>query len=366
VWSSARYLWRRIDWGIVLNCLIWPLALGALAPINTWDWPAYAGLSGLVVLYTQLRASGKRGILPGLFAAAALAGASYLLYSGFFRYYTPIFVGLGWSLGRTHTDLGEFLTVWGFFLFVTLSLLGMLVVGLRSRARNPVSRLLRAARLILCYPLRLNRLEELWVSVSCPNLEGGPNSNRGQTPSGVGRRLVVLGIVVLVGLAAWWAFKGYWVLVLMVPLLALAAALMVQPRWSDEQRYVLFLVFTGFLILVGIEFFYLKDHLDGDQQGWWRMNTLFKFYLQVWVMLGLAVGVSLPGLWNALSGQFRRRPIGVRAWQVIVGVLFFAVALYPLLGTPARVLDRFPGERPPIGTLDGMACMTVGQYTWPD
>ena len=41
--SSARYLWRRIDWGAVLNWVVWPLALGALAPINTWDWPAYAG-----------------------------------------------------------------------------------------------------------------------------------------------------------------------------------------------------------------------------------------------------------------------------------------------------------------------------------
>jgi uncharacterized membrane protein len=36
------------------------------------------------------------------------------------------------------------------------------------------------------------------------------------------------------------------------------------------------------------------------------------------------------------------------------------------LGTPARVMDRFPGARPPIGTLDGMAFMTVGRYTWPD
>ncbi|MBK7204212.1 hypothetical protein [Candidatus Amarolinea dominans] len=28
--------------------------------------------------------------------------------------------------------------------------------------------------------------------------------------------------------------------------------------------------------------------------------------------------------------------------------------------------DRFPGTRPAIGTLDGMAFMTVGVYTWPD
>ena len=142
----------------------------------------------------------------------------------------------------------------------------------------------------------------------------------------------------LVALVAWWAFKGYWVLVLMVPLLALAAALMVQPRWSDEQRYVLFLVFTGFLILVGIEFFYLKDHLDGDQQGWWRMNTLFKFYLQVWVMLGLVVGVSLPGLWRALGQLGQRRPVGVWAWRVVLSLLSFRAAALSAAGH-ARARD---------------------------
>ena len=36
---------------------------------------------------------------------------------------------------------------------------------------------------------------------------------------------------------------------------------------------------ASFLLLAGVELIYLKDHLDGG--GAWRMNTLFKFYLQV-------------------------------------------------------------------------------------
>jgi uncharacterized membrane protein len=130
-----------------------------------------------------------------------------------------------------------------------------------------------------------------------------------------------------------------------------------------ERRYVLGLVFTAFLILVGVELFYLKDHLDGDQLGWWRMNTLFKFYMQVWIMLGVAVGVSLPILWRAV-GEWRA---GWRwVWSGTLTLLLAAAALYPLLGTPARVVDRFPGDRPPIGSLDGMEFMTVGAYRWPD
>ncbi|MDY7042528.1 MAG: hypothetical protein SVX38_16875, partial [Chloroflexota bacterium] len=90
----------------------------------------------------------------------------------------------------------------------------------------------------------------------------------------------------------------------------------------------------------------------------------FKFGIQVWVLLGLATGAALPGLWAAV-GRWRSR--GTRgAWTVGLALLLFAACIYPLVGTPARVNDRFPGARPPLGTLDGMAFMTVGEYAWPD
>ncbi len=80
-------------------------------------------------------------------------------------------------------------------------------------------------------------------------------------------------------------------------------------------------------------------------------------------MLGIAVGVSLRDMWRAID-KWRA---GARwAWSAVLALLLVAVALYPLLGTPARVVDRFPGERPPIGSLDGMEFMTVGTYYWPD
>jgi uncharacterized membrane protein len=360
--SSARYLGRRIDWGVVLNVVLWPLALGALAPINSWDWPAYAGFCGLVLVYGHIRARGGRGIILGMLAAVALAGASLLLYAPFFRYYTPIFVGLGWSLGRTHTELGEFLTVWGFFLFVCTTLLLILLARQRSREPAPGSGFLRWLGTIVRYPLRLNRVEELY-SLFAQKPPAGSSRQDVQARRARPVRLALVGILLLLVATIWWAWKGYWVLVLMVPLLALVSVLMVQRKMPDERRFVLALTFTAFLILVGVEFFYLKDHLDGDQQGWWRMNTLFKFYLQVWSMLGIAVGVSLPGVWRATE---RWRAGWRGAWMVVFALLLVSVLLYPLLGTPVRVADRFPGERPPVGTLDGMAFMTVGTYTWPD
>jgi YYY domain-containing protein len=360
--SSARYLWHRIDWGMVLNVVLWPLALGALAPINSWDWPAYAGFCGLVLVYGHIRARGRRGIVPGILAAVALAGGSLLLYASFFRYYMPIFVGLGWSLGRTHTELGEFLVVWGFFLFVSVTFVLILLARQRSRDPAPGAGVLRWLGTIMRYPLRLNRVEELYALLARKPLADSPHQDVRARHARLSR-LAIVGLLLLLAATIWWAWKGYWVLALMVPLLALVAVLMVQRKMPDERRFVLALVFTAYLIMVGVEFFYLKDHLDGDQQGWWRMNTLFKFYLQVWSMLGIAVGVSLPGIWKATE---RWRAGWRGAWMAVFTLLLVSVLLYPLLGTPARVADRFPGERPPIGTLDGMAFMTVGTYTWPD
>ena len=55
-----------------------------------------------------------------------------------------------------------------------------------------------------------------------------------------------------------------------------------------------------------------------------------------------------------------------RLWGFIFLILLFASLAYPLWGSPSRLSQRFPGWRPPIGTLDGMAFMENGVYHWPD
>jgi uncharacterized membrane protein len=110
------------------------------------------------------------------------------------------------------------------------------------------------------------------------------------------------------------------------------------------------------------------------------MNTLFKFYIQVWVMLGIASAYLVVFLWRALLAWERaphgepttaRVPAGdgwrvalSLAWQLILLLLIVAALVYPALGTPTRVRDRFD-RSPPAGTLNGMAYMTAGTLVWP-
>jgi uncharacterized membrane protein len=124
------------------------------------------------------------------------------------------------------------------------------------------------------------------------------------------------------------------------------------------QRLMLLM---GLGILLAVEWVYLKDFLAGGE--WLRMNTVFKFYMQAWVLLGLACGSALPALWRALS---RRRGVGARMWQGMAGLFLAAALVYPFLAIPARVNERFEGEALPRDTLDGTAYMTRAVYAWPD
>jgi YYY domain-containing protein len=317
-----------------------PLCLGALAVINTWDFPTYLGIIGCAFLLRQWKA--KRINLLWVVSFAILVGSlSLVLYWPFFEHYKALHVGVGVVKGRT--DFRAFITIWGFFLFVLITFL--LTELLRQRSSAGILRFLR---------LVAKRWEVL------PHLSELYEALVGEQTAGYRLGLYGLGAVLIV--VAGLALFRYWVLVLLVPPLALAALLLLHREASTEALFTYFLIFTGFLVLVGCEVFYLKDFLQGGDHR--RMNTIFKFYIQVWVLFGLAAAVVLPWLWARLE---RWRSSGLRyLWVGLFFALLFSACMYPLLSTSQRVRDRFPTERPPIGTLDGMAYMTVGSYDWPD
>ncbi len=142
--------------------------------------------------------------------------------------------------------------------------------------------------------------------------------------------------------------------------LCLALPLAFRRKASAGEATVALLLALGLSIIAGIELIYLRDFLAGGD--WYRMNTLFKFSLPAWLFLALAGGVMLPVVWAAAgrAPTWIGAPIRAALGVMLVGGLVFLVA-----GVPARVDDRFPGARPPLGTLDGTAYMTVGRYTWP-
>jgi YYY domain-containing protein len=129
------------------------------------------------------------------------------------------------------------------------------------------------------------------------------------------------------------------------------------PGWvTASLRFALLCAVTGLLLTLSVEFAYLVDNFRA------RMNTIFKFYFQGWVLMAVASAFAVYWLSqrrDALQG-------GVKALRTafLAGfwVLFIMGLVYPLLGNITRAgnFER-TGETDHRPTLDGTAYLAQGQ-----
>ncbi|NOX61904.1 MAG: phospholipid carrier-dependent glycosyltransferase [Chloroflexi bacterium] len=327
-----------------------PLTLGAIGAINTWDLPTYLGVGVLAWGLREWKGYGKLRIVPSALFVVGLAALSYLLYRPFYANYTTVF-NTGVGLTYIKTDLGVWLRIWGFFMFMALS---YVIMELRY-APGDVAALRWVSGLMNHFDRPARYLDHM-RALARPDWR----LSFGQA---------VMGLALLAGLLAAWL--GYPVIGLLFPLVVFTALFLFRRTTTAESQFRALLFFTGLLVLLGVEIFYLKDFLCGCGEGlftrehgdYYRMNTLFKFYIQAWVLLGVASASALPALFDRIRHWTR----GWRwTWHAIFAFLIILGLVFPFFGTASRVNDRFPGERPPRNTLDGMAYMTVGKYFWPD
>ncbi len=109
------------------------------------------------------------------------------------------------------------------------------------------------------------------------------------------------------------------------------------------------LVLIGLLLTLAPEYVYLKDVFMA------RMNTIFKFYFQAWVMWSLAGAWQL-ALWFEPHPARAKSP-GWRYGATVVSCLLIAVGLvYTALAVPARAEEH---GKP--GTLDGAAWLATSR-----
>ena len=322
--------------GSALRWAVLAIVMGAVGIINTWDLPTYWGMLGCAMLYRGYKLGGTKGMLVAVATFMVLVLVSLIAYGPFYAHFRAQYVGLGLVSLSERTHLAPFLVIWGFYLFLTVSLV---VVWIAESW--PWSRMVGIARRFGRRRV-LRRLWQLkpigvlaWV-VSLAALAGAGG-------------IMVLGII-----------KGMLVLALCVPLLMAVGAVL---PWGgkDEASFLRrVMVFVALAILVGVEIVYMRDFLEGCE--WRRMNTVFKFYIQAWVLLGVAAGSALPKMWHRV-----RRKGGLSViWRTALVLLLASSLAYTALAVPVRVDERFPSVWPRRGTLDGTAYMKTGIYAWPD
>ena len=343
---ALAWLLRGLAGEATLKRTFWPFALlsalilGGLAFLNTWDFPIYlflvalADLGGLglrsgwdvvrahfwqrAVVWAGLGVTGLAlywpyflvtfqsqagGLLPNLIFPTRFQQSVVM----FGPLLLPVYVVLFWlrRRGRAGFDRQAAWLLGGGMLagLALLALLLTLVLSLNATLRALIFQALSPLSWHEALRLLLQR----------------------RLVDGLTALVAALGLAWAGGLAVGWLRQGE------------------RTSWPPAAErpalwLLLALCFTGALLWLAPEFIYLRDNFGT------RMNTLFKFYFQAWVLWSLGGAFGLWYLAQRAGRLTRALGIGLSALGIVLGG-------YYLVGSLPAKTGNFVG--PP--TLDGMA-----------
>jgi YYY domain-containing protein len=283
-------------WG---SLLLGGLVIGALWPTNTWDYPTYLAISLAAMLLAVWRRWHRTTGLGLLKSQARAAGAlillsviSYLPYTlQYAAGYSSVRI---WEGSRTPADI--YLWMHGIFLIPIGTLMAIEVVRVLDRAR--------------------------WRRM---------------------RLTALIGVILVVASAGILAYFGLHIAAVVVPFLCLAAFLGLAPGVAASHRLIWWLVALATALTLIVEVIVLRGDIG-------RMNTVFKFYLQVWTLFSVTAAVAIAWLRQRMQ---RWQPRWRWSWWAVMLLLIAGGAVFLPLGIRSRAIDRMAPE---TGlTLDGMA-----------
>jgi YYY domain-containing protein len=314
-WSISFVLARaqltRGEW--IGTFFIGALAIGALRPTNTWDLYTYYLLAAVAMIYTFYRNLEWKDYfnIPSSLGKSLIAiGAAILLYILSSVFYSPFSYWFGqaynsvdyWDASRT--PIFSYFTQWGLFLFIITA---WLVWETREwMAATPVS--------------KLNELRKYVIAIE----------------------VVIAGFIALLlfflvdGVSA-----GFFAL----PLALWSAILLLRADLPDKKRFVLFLTGTALTITLAVEFIALVGDIG-------RMNTIFKLYLQAWMMFAVSAAAAFAWLLNVF---FTWKAKWRNVYQGGVYILLAGAFMFTLTGTSDKIADRLNPAAP--HSLDSMEYM---------
>ncbi len=315
--SGKRFSWG--EWTAVF--VSGALLIASLIPTNTWDMPTYFGITAAVLIALGLRygyfsgCSGSRRekirtLVPLMLIFTGLTAALFLPYLT-----TNSRENILEAWDETRTPVSSFIMHWGVFLyFIAAWYLAEIHCWMKHT------------------PLR-----------ECRDMI---RKNRTWLLTGIAAFLLILISMTAEGVPIVW---------IALPLMVLSLLLLLRHDISDTVRFVHFLVGTALFASLLVEMI----HLAGDVG---RMNTVFKFYNQIWIMLSVCAAFALASTLRIIRAEALQGWCPA-VWRIAGCLLTFGAFLYPVFAGTDKMTDRMSDEAP--HTLDGMKYMETSFY-WQD
>lgn len=318
------------------------VVFGSLYAINSWDLPAYLLLYG-AALTLRVRWSADphpwrttgRTLLP-------VVGAAYLLWLPFhLTFRSPVgnraplidLPLLGWLTGTiapftgSRTGLYAFVVIFGLFAIPTIAF----VYAIKSSKHVP--------------PASPTTIGILPSAPPLPQPADSQSSPLGGEPLFARLLPWLAPVLFLIGLLIGFPLLG----LIGLGILAVVRAARLDNR--PAEGFALLVAALGSFVLVGVELVYIRDVFEGLSA---RMNTVFKFYYQIWLLWGTLAPFSL--WWILTRTQSRNARLGAWCIAALSMALLAGALVYPWLtlreyaqGRLIGLVGRTPRETTPAG-----------------
>ncbi len=296
----------------ILSFLMFSISIGYLFPSNSWDFPIYFGLTFAVIFafyyghYIHKKSLSKSITLffGTIFSVSIFSLIPYLLF--YLSFKPQAAGGFDFVPPELRTTIGEFLILFSLFLFLTFSFLA-------------------------------NHLEFRRK-----------------------KQYVILLTGISVFLAREWTIS---LLVILLPLLTLSLYSFIKdlPERSSAGFVSLLIAMAAFIALI-CEIIFLDDPISGSFA---RMNTVFKFYMHLWIFLAIAASYSFYDLYfryrtpmeNSLPTS---RIYGKKVWAFSLMLLVLSCSVFPVVATLTRIEDM--NAKPALDGMEYMKKLDSGDY----
>ncbi len=321
--------WRDLSaaTGGRLALIIYIIAVGGLSFLNTWDFPIYLGVLGLTLILwlTYQKPNLSEAIQSGFIGTVILAILGVVFYFPFYATFQSQAGGILPNLWNP-TRLPHYLVFFGPFIVANLGLL----IAFTGRFQNWPKQLINTLLITIVGPVFVMLLvfSSMLLSENGQQFINGILNNpavremiggasiSALTQEVLQRRLSTPLTFLLVGGMSGWA-------------LAYLIGERQQGTANESENappayrlltenFALVLLVAGLGLTLVVEFAYLRDNFGT------RMNTVFKFYFQAWVLLALASAYAVYYV-STLRG------ILVTIWQGLMAVLVLGGLIYPTL-----------------------------------